>query len=558
MILPNDQLKELLLTSKTLGEKEVKDLLNFARNTHNSLQVAAIEKGVISDRKLGRLIADSLGFPFVELAKMVIPEDMFSIIPEKFARKHKIIAFSLDQENILLGMADPTNKQVIAMIEKKTSRHALLHMATEADIIATLQMYRKNLQEEIDGLLKDSIIMQDRIANAPVIDIVDLLITHGYREKASDIHIEPEEDNVLVRFRIDSILHDVLYMDKNLHSSIVTRIKVLANLRTDEHLDSQDGKMRIKIDDEHLDIRISVIPTTEGEKIVLRLLSSRFRSFSLADLGMNKKDLKTVHGSIDKSHGMVLSTGPTGSGKTTSIYSLLKILNTREKNITTIEDPVEYRIKGVVHIPANTRANFTFAKGLRAILRQDPNVIFVGEIRDAETASLAVNASLTGHLVLSTLHTTDAAGALPRLIDMGIEPFLLASTVNVVIAQRLLRKICDVCKTEVVMSRKDLLKHLSESTISLYFGKKDKITVYEGKGCKVCHSTGFAGRIGIFEVLEVTEKIRRHIMERSDSRMIQKTAVAEGMTILLDDGMRKVIEGTTTLDELLRVMKVEL
>lgn len=557
MILPNNELRELLISSKTLTENKIKDLQSLAKNSQATLQETVIERGFISDKKLGLLIADSLTLPFVELSKMLIPEEIFHIIPERIARKQKIIAFSQDNGTLSLGLADPNNRQVVEILEKKTSKKAVVHYATETDIATTVQMYRKNLQEEVDGLIQAETAAVSGLSETPIIKIVDLIIAHAYRDKASDIHIEPEEECVLIRFRIDSILQDVLRLDRNLHSSVVARIKVLANLRTDEHLDAQDGKLRRKVDDEFLDIRVSVIPSTEGEKIVLRLLSSRFRSFSLSDLGMNKQDVKKVEDVVNKSYGMILSTGPTGSGKTTSIYSLLKILNTREKNITTIEDPVEYRIKGVVQIPANTRSNFTFARGLRSILRQDPNVIFVGEIRDSETASLGVNAALTGHLVLSTLHTNDAATAIPRLIDMKVEPSLLASTVNLIIAQRLMRKICTICKTEISLSRSEIRKNISEKTIQQYFGKKDNIKVYEGKGCKVCHNTGYSGRIGIYEVLEISEKIRKVIVQKNDASAIRKIAISEGMTTLLDDGMQKVLDGTTTIEELLRVMKIE-
>ncbi|EKD32175.1 MAG: hypothetical protein ACD_77C00158G0001, partial [uncultured bacterium] len=383
-------------------------------------------------------------------------------------------------------------------------------------------------------------------------------ITDAYRDKASDIHIEPQEKESLVRFRIDGILHDVLHIDKKLHDRIATRIKVISRLRTDEHLSAQDGKMRMLIDDENLDLRVSIIPIADGEKVVLRLLSSRSREYSLLDLGMNEGDLKKVTVAINKSYGMILSTGPTGSGKTTSIYAILKILNTREKNITTIEDPVEYRIEGVNQIQVNVKTNLTFANGLRSILRQDPNVIFVGEIRDSETAGIAVNAALTGHLVLSTLHTNDAATALPRLIDMQVEPFLVASTVNIIIGQRLVRKICESCKVETSIKRSEVLKNIPEEIIlKHFFNQKEDLNVFQGKGCKMCHHTGYAGRIGIFEVIGVSEKIRRLITEKSNSDVISRQAISEGMTTMLDDGLDKVAKGLTTAEEVIRVTKVE-
>jgi type II secretory ATPase GspE/PulE/Tfp pilus assembly ATPase PilB-like protein len=386
--------------------------------------------------------------------------------------------------------------------------------------------------------------------------LVDLLITQAYRERASDIHIEPEEGRVLVRFRIDSQLQDVLTLDRYLLGRIITRIKVLSALPTDEHYSALDGKLQLTVDSSRLDVRVSIIPVADGEKAVLRLLSSRFRPLSLAELGMRPGDLKKVEAAISKSYGMVLSTGPTGSGKTTSIYSILKILNTREKNITTIEDPIEYRIAGVNQIQHNNKTNLSFANGLRAILRQDPNVIFVGEIRDSETAGVAVNAALTGHLVLSTLHTNDAATALPRLIDMKVEPFLVASTVNVIIAQRLVRHICPDCSTPVSLSHKELTQNLPTKIVTKMFGQTT-VKLRHGKGCPTCHSTGYLGRIGIFEVMAVTEKLKTLITEKQDADTIRRAALSEGMTSMLEDGLIKVKEGQTTLEEVLRVTKVD-
>jgi type II secretory ATPase GspE/PulE/Tfp pilus assembly ATPase PilB-like protein len=391
----------------------------------------------------------------------------------------------------------------------------------------------------------------------PIAKIVDVLIDAAYQDKASDIHIEPEEKQSLIRVRIDGVLHEVLRVPKVLHDRIITRIKVLSGLRTDEHMSAQDGKMRMALEEENLDIRVSIIPIAEGEKAVLRLLSSRSREYTLVDLGMNEADLKKVNAAYNKSYGMILSTGPTGSGKTTSIYAILKILNTREKNITTIEDPVEYRIRGANQVQVNAKTNLTFANGLRSILRQDPNIIFVGEIRDSETAGIAVNAALTGHLVLSTLHTNDAATAIPRLSDMKVEPFLVASTVNIIIAQRLVRKICDMCKTTVTMTQEELKKHLPEETIKRHFGDEATLKLYKGKGCKICHNTGYNGRLGVFEVLEVSKDVRKLISEHSDSDEINKKALEEGMTTMLDDGLDKVKRGLTSIEEVVRVTKVE-
>lgn len=558
MLISDDKLKEILLKTNILDEKSFDKIMEFTKNSHGTLYDALIEKDVITDENLGLLIADALKIPFISLAKISIPPEIFHLIPERVARIHKVIPFARDQAGIKIAMTDTSNTDLGKMIERKTGQKITRYLATENDIYNTLRIYRKDPQKLLDTLLKDEIDKSGKaMTDAPVTKILDMLVNYAYQDRASDVHIEPEEKNSLVRFRIDGILHDVLFLPKSLHDQLITRIKVLSRLRTDEHLSPQDGKMRVKLDEEDLDIRISILPIAEGEKAVLRLLASRFRLFSLVDLGMNERDLKKVMNGYTKSYGMVVSTGPTGSGKTTSIYAILKILNTREKNITTIEDPVEYRIKGVNQIQVNPKTNLTFASGLRSILRQDPNIIFVGEIRDSETAGIAVNAALTGHLVLSTLHTNDAAGALPRLTDMKVEPFLVASTVNVIVAQRLVRQICDMCKRSLTATVDDLAQHLPKDALTKHFGKKKEVIIYQGQGCKICHSTGYAGRIGVFEVLEVSPAVKDLIVGKADSTMILKKAIEEGMTTMLDDGIEKIAKGLTTVEEVLRVTKVE-
>jgi len=556
MTLPNEQVNALLIKAG-IDQKTLDDLIVFTDNAKISLQEAAIEKNVISDDKLGMLIAGFLKVPFASLSKISIPEHIFRIIPERLARKYKVIAFGRDATGIKLAMTNPKETQLVEMIVKKTGQKVIPYYATERDIDNAMQLYKKNLQDLFDELLQNEITTKIIADDAPIVKMIELLITRAYQDKASDIHIEPQEKNILIRFRLDGILHDVLSLDKRHQDRIVTRIKILSKLRTDEHLSPQDGKMRIQVDDENLDIRTSIIPIADGEKVVLRLLASHFRQFSLQDLGMNESDLKKTTNAINKAYGMILSTGPTGSGKTTTIYSILKILNTRQKNITTIEDPVEYRIKAVNQIQVNAKTKLTFANGLRSILRQDPDIIFVGEIRDSETAGIAVNAALTGHLVLSTIHTTNAATALPRLIDMEVEPFLVASTVDIIIAQRLVRKICESCKFKTTVKRSDFIKNFPEKSITKYFGSQENIKIMQGEGCKVCHYTGYSGRIGIFEVIEITNKIRKLITEKNDSDIINKEAIEEGMTTMLEDGLEKVGKGITTIKEVLRVTKVE-
>jgi type IV pilus assembly protein PilB len=555
MILNDDQLHALVVRTGLIDEAGIARVMEYGKNTNISLYDALVERNVIGDENLGTLIADSLKIPFITLSKISIPPALFHIVPERLARREKIIAFGRDARGIHVAMADPRRAQIIAMLTRKTNAKIFPYFATERDIANSLQLYKRDLQKAFDELMgvvdgKTTI----KVENSPLTQIVDMIISYAYQERASDIHIEVNETNSLVRFRLDGVLHDMLLAPKAMHDRIVTRIKVLSRLRTDEHQAAQDGKMRVPMDEETLDIRVSIV---DGEKVVLRLLSSRSRLFSLQDLGMTEADLKKVERAFTKSFGMVLSTGPTGSGKTTSIYAILKIINSREKNITTIEDPAEYRIKGLNQIQVNPKTNLTFAAGLRSILRQDPNVIFVGEIRDNETAGIAVNAALTGHLVLSTLHTNDAATTLPRLTDMKVEPFLVASTVSVILGQRLIRRICESCKTTVSVTPKSLEGKLSKDLIDKYFGKKEETHIYKGAGCRVCHGSGFKGRVGLFEVLEVTKEIRRLITEKKDADMIREQARREGMTTMMDDGLVKVLEGATSLEEVLRVTKVE-
>ncbi|PIU98518.1 type II secretion system protein GspE [Candidatus Wolfebacteria bacterium CG03_land_8_20_14_0_80_40_12] len=392
-----------------------------------------------------------------------------------------------------------------------------------------------------------------RGSEVSIIDLVDSLIEHAYNSRASDIHIDPEEKRLRVRLRIDGVLHDAFIFPKEIQSEIITRIKVLSGLRTDEHQAAQDGRFRtiIKETSEPIDIRISIAPTYYGENAALRLLAEKAEKFTLETLGFSKKDLEKVMKAAKNPYGMILCTGPTGSGKTTTLYTILKILNTKEVSIITIEDPIEYSIEGIDQIQVNARTGLTFANGLRSILRQDPNIIMVGEIRDEETAAIAINAALTGHLLLSTLHTNDAATTLPRLLDMKIEPFLIASTVNVAIGQRLVRKICSDCKVKKTITDvefKNLTEFLSPEILD------EHRIFYKGEGCGKCENSGYFGRIGIHEVLEIDDNIRKTIIAKTDASEIQRIAVKNGMTTILEDGFKKALAGITTIEEVLRVI----
>lgn len=393
-----------------------------------------------------------------------------------------------------------------------------------------------------------------------IINLVNSLIEHAYDSRASDVHIDPEDKKVRVRLRIDGVLHDSFIFPKEIHSEIITRMKVLSGLRTDEHQAAQDGRFRLNFsaegesggkNDNVVDIRVSIAPTFYGENAVLRLLAEGVEKFTLDTLGFNKKDKEKVLKAIKKPYGMILSTGPTGSGKTTILYTLIRMLNTPEISIITIEDPIEYAIEGIDQIQVNSRTSLTFANGLKSILRQDPNIIMVGEIRDEETAAIAVNAALTGHLLLSTLHTNDAATTLPRLLDMKVEPFLIASTINIAIGQRLVRKICPDCKIKKHISI-DEVKSLSEILPKEDLSKYENF--YQGSGCDKCDNSGYRGRIGIFEVLEIDDDTRDAIVRKADAGEIKELAIKKGMTTMTEDGLQKALDGITTIEEILRVI----
>lgn len=554
MAISDEQLYQLLKENQYVGEGQLEIAKEGAAQKKISLYEALLEKDIVSDENLGKVVAEYLGIPFIRLSKQVITDNLLRIIPDSVAKKQKIIVFSYSDDGIKVATPIPDNPEMWQLLAKKTGKNIFVYYATERDLGDALRLYKKGLQSTFDELLRQQAIdtTKKELKDAPVAAIVDTLIDYAYDSKASDIHIEPRRYESKIRFRIDGVLHDVMSVPKNLHAQIVTKVKVLAKLQTDEHFSAQDGKMQIKLPDEELDIRVSIVPIVEGEKVVLRLLSSRSRQFSLSDLGMSDEDLKKVSDNYLKPYGMILVTGPTGSGKTTTIYAVLKILNTKEKNIATVEDPVEYEIDGINQIQVNPKTNLTFADGLRSILRQDPDIIFVGEIRDEDTAGIAINSAMTGHLVLSTLHTNDASTAIPRLLDMKIEPFLVSSTVNLIIGQRLVRKICDSCKVSFMTTSDGLLKHFTKEDVKKHFGTGREIRMYHGKGCPVCHQTGYSGRIGIFETLEVSDEIQKLINQKSDAGVIKDRATQQGMVTMLDDGLSKVQQGITTIEEVLR------
>lgn len=560
MKITKEKFKDILVSPGFITEEQFNDALKKAEDKSQPLEEVLIEKELITDEQLGKLIATETGYKFVNLRETAILEEVLKIVPEIVAKTQKVIVFDKIKEGLKVAMADPGNFKMIDWLERKTGEKIIPYYATKRDIKVSLVHYRKELKKKFKEIIQAQIELAEKgkvkAEDVPIIKIVDTLVEYAYQNRASDIHIEPLEAEVQVRFRIDGILHNVLTLAKDIHDLIVTRVKVLSKLRTDEHFSAQDGKFEVEFEGERFDIRVSIIPVTEGENIVMRLLSERARRFTLETLGLSDTDLKKLKTAIKKSYGMILATGPTGCGKTTTLYAILKLLNKPEVNICTIEDPVEYDIEGVSQIQVNPKTNLTFTKGLRSIVRQDPDIIMVGEIRDEETADIAINSAMTGHLVLSTMHANTASTNLIRLIDMGIEPFLVASSLNIVIAQRLVRKICMQCRESYELTKKELEKlRLSKSVIKKFFKDKTKIRVYRGKGCRACVNTGYSGRIGIFEVLEMEEDIQGLVMEKANSLLIEKEAIRNGMTTMLDDGINKVLAGLTTIEEIVRVVR---
>jgi len=558
----NGKVKAILKESGLVEEDVLEKLFLEAQRKGGSLYELIVSRDVLPDFYLGRALADGLKFPFVALSRVSIPEDVLQIIPEIVAKNQKIIAFEMGKDGLKLAMAEPTNYELKEFVEKKVGVRVFPYFATERDLNNALALYRKDVGETLEEILSDLASGKVEGGDGPIVKMADELFLSANRNKASDIHIEPYDKITVIRFRVDGVLHEVATLPKKYHEQIVSRIKILAKLKTDEHLSAQDGKLQFVADGENVDVRVSVVPIVEGEKVVLRLLSAKSRQFGLEELGLSSEDMEKVRKGFLKPWGMVLATGPTGSGKTTTVYAILKIINRPEVNIATIEDPVEYDIERINQIQVNSKTNLTFAKGLGSILRQDPDIIFVGEIRDEETAGIAINAAMTGHLVLSTLHTNDAATTLPRLADMGIEPFLITSAVNVAVAQRLVRKICPSCivSTEAQIKGGEIVTKngvlpIDQKLLDKYFPRGKTVRVYEGKGCPVCKHTGYVGRTGIFEVLEVSPAIRELIMIKANSAVIMKKAVEEGMTTMFEDGIRKVAKGVTTIEEIIRAVK---
>ncbi|PIR67546.1 hypothetical protein COX95_03370 [bacterium CG_4_10_14_0_2_um_filter_33_32] len=564
--IPEKELKDTLVSSGFISEKEFDSVIEEAKRTAQDIESLLIEQGLISEEYFTKILADYFKVPFFDFSGFEMTPELLSLVPENIAKTHKVIAVGASKKDITLAMEDPGDLKTIQFMERKIGKKINPVLVTHKNLKEALSGYKKSITQEFDKIINENVdkAMSTGVNDAekmaqdiPVTKILDTLIEYAAAQESSDIHIEPLDDEVLVRFRIDGILQDVINLPYIVHSALAARVKLISDLKIDEHRLPQDGRFRYKLDETSMAIRVSVIPTIYGEKIVLRLLMESARPMNLESLGLEQQDMAVIRDAIKKTHGMVLSTGPTGSGKTTSLYTILHLINKPEVNISTIEDPVEYDIRRVNQIQVNVKTGLTFADGLRSLLRQDPDIIMVGEIRDSDTAELAVHAALTGHLVLSTLHTNNAAGAIPRLVDIGVQPFLLASTVNLIIAQRLVRRVCPGCITPKPITKEEASRIFYQLGISGKDIKKYKLpkTVFAGKGCKECHNSGYRGMVGIFEILRVNNEIRELVLQKAPESRIEAQAIKDGMRRMLEDGLEKAESGITTYEEIMRVIR---
>lgn len=581
IVLDEGILKQSLVAKKVISSKDWEELVDEAHAKKQNVASLLIDKKIVDEEKLTQITAGFLDVQYVDLKSInVIPKDVLFLVPEPIARRYGVIAFTKEKGKLNLAMIDPHDIQTMESIKKKTDLQVIPFLMSKGSLEWGLKQYHTSLEAEFakiiskqeqgdetdsKGVTKK---LQEMAEEIPVVRVVDTLLEYAIFEKASDIHIEPQEKEVMVRYRIDGVLHDVMTLPKIIQPALVARIKVVSNLKIDEHRLPQDGRFKIEKDNYKISFRISTIPVFNGEKVVMRLLDESSKAMTLEELGFIHKNYETIMRNVKKPHGALLVTGPTGSGKSTTLYTIISMLNTKGVNISTIEDPIEYHVTGINQMQVNPKIGLTFAMGLRALLRQDPNIIMIGEIRDHETAEEAVHAALTGHIVLSTLHTNNAGGALPRLLDIGVEPYLIASTINAVVGQRLTRQLCQDCRVEYKIDSEfeeslrqqfdidNLLAILKqEKIIEAKIKNLTQLTFYKEKGCDKCGQTGYKGRKGIYEVLEVTSQIQDLILKHAPTSQIQEKAIEEGMILMWQDGFIKCLQGTTTIDEVLRVSK---
>jgi type IV pilus assembly protein PilB len=565
-------LGELLVEDKLITEKQLLKAIDSTKKTSESLQKTLVSMGYVTEKDITEVIGKQMGVSFIDLDNYDLDPELARSIPEHLAQRYKVIPVAEKDNKLTLAMVDPLNVIAIDDIRLITGFDIEPVIATEDSImksinrqfgvtdLAEVQETVKDISATDFGPLEVEEAVEEEIAldklkelvdEAPIVRVVNLIISQAINDKASDIHIEPEAKQVRVRYRVDGVLHDVMSPPKHIQAPMVSRVKIMANMDIAERRVPQDGKIHLRHDNREFDLRVSTIPCIHGEKVVMRILDKSSVMLGLNKLGFYQEVQTSFESVVCKPYGMILVTGPTGSGKSTTLYSVLNKLNTGDRNIITIEDPCEYQLPGVNQVQVNEKAGLSFASALRSFLRQDPDIIMVGEIRDTETARIAVEAALTGHLVLSTLHTNDSAGAITRLVEMGVEPFLCASSIIGVLAQRLARSICPNCK-EAYTPPIESIKRFGLSAFT-----DTEITFYKGRGCDHCKMTGYRGRQGIFEVLVISDRIRGLILQRASTAEIRQSAMEEGMKTMQDDGLRKVLDGITSIEECLRVVYIE-
>lgn len=591
--------EKLLVAAKKVTPEKLAELKEQEQAEKKPLQDLAIKNDVISEEELTKLYAKEIDIPFVKINAKDIKRDVLKLVPERIAKQYGVVLYAVEEDGSqLLAMEDPDDIQAVNFLQKQLGNNIKVHVATSTDIRSALDIYRGNISSELTQVVSagddeeaagidEEVSEEDLAEDSPIAQTVNLLIEYAIRSGASDIHIEPRDSHISVRYRIDGILKEANKLPKKVHAALVSRIKILSNLKLDERRVPQDGRFKIQIGSAVYALRVSTLPISEGEKVVMRILSESNKALTLEELGYWGVSLQTINEAISQPHGMVLVTGPTGSGKSTSLFSALSLLNKPTVNISTVEDPVEYKIPGANQTQVNPQAGMTFANGLRALLRQDPNIIMVGEIRDTETAGLGVQAALTGHLVFATLHTNNAATCLPRLLDMGIEPFLIASTVRAVVGQRLVRRLCPDCREAVEPDAEslkkigDIFKTTSSDMMSYVHGlekqaldggvgksangkaKSDELSTTASKitriwrahseGCDTCNHNGYKGRVGIYEVLGNSNNVQKLIVANATSTDIQNQAIKDGMVTMQLDGFIKALRGQTSIEEILRV-----
>jgi len=561
-------IEDILFSKKLITPEQLAAIkLEIANSGRDAVSIIR-DRNLVPSGELTKALGDLFNVPYHEVADSQISGEVLDLIPETVAKKYTLIPFEVTPDVVRVEMLDPLDLQIIDFLERRVGKKIVSYIGDASDINkAITDQYGRSIGQEVSEALeevgtatkiaeniKDINKVEETIRDAPVARIVSTILEYAVKVKASDIHIEPGEERTRIRYRIDGVLQEKLAVPKKVHGSLIARIKILSNLKIDEHRLPQDGRFKVEVGNTATDLRVSTLPAALGEKVVIRLLKEESTVLTLSDLGVRGNALKTLQEALLRSTGIILVTGPTGSGKTVTLAACLTKLNTIRVNIITLEDPVEIRIPGVNQVQINSSIGLTFATGLRSILRQDPNIIMVGEIRDDETASLAVNAALTGHLVLSTLHTNSASGAIPRLLDMGIENFLLASTINVVLAQRLVRLLCPICRKQIEAPI-DEGNEIKQTLGPLYTGDKEgPVKIYQAVGCDKCNA-GYKGRIGIFEVLRMSETLSKMVMTHVTDTELQNQAVSEGMVTMVQDGFLRVLEGLTTAEEVWRVAK---